>query len=154
MKREDVVPGGEYATDLGEHVRIAPEEVGEDAGTPFPSAGWRVEGGEWAEAEEWGQRLLKEGGYKKYQSNVALRATDVATETKIVIEPRRLMLPWEDHVKALQVANEERDAMEANAQALRMRAEKVKVKARPDMRKQEVRVSFADFDTLLRKAKV
>lgn len=154
MKREDVTPGGEYATDLGEHVRIADEEPGEDGGTPLPSAGWKVEAGEWVESEEWGQRLLKEGGYKRYQSNVALRGINVDTGHKIAIEPRRLILPWDEHVTALGVATDQREAMEANAQALRARAEKVKVKARPDLRKKEVRVSFADFDLLLRKAKV
>lgn len=155
MKREDVVAGGEYATDLGEHVRIADEPPGEDGATPLPSAGWRVEAGEWVEAQEFGQRLMQGGSYKAYQTNVALRGVLVDTGEKIVIEPRRLTLPWEDHVKAMLAAAEEREQAEANATALVTRAQKAgATKVLTDLRKHEVRLSFADFDTVLRKAKV
>lgn len=153
MKREEVIAGGEYATDLGVHVRIEPEF--DDEGKPVaPSAGWAVVGGEWGADEQFGTRLLKDGSTKQYQSNVALRATEVDTGLKVVVEPRRLMRTWDDHLKHLTAASEQRESLEANADALRLRAEKASVKARPDLRKQEVRVSFADFDALLRRAKV
>lgn len=154
MKREEVVAGAEYATDLGVRVRIEPETPGEDGAVPIPSAGWAVKDGEWVQEEDWGLRLLKDGSHKRYLSNVSLRATEVDTGTKIVVEPRRLTLPWDEHVKAMHKAVEQREALETNAEALRLRAERAKVRARTDLRKREVHVSFDDFDTLLRKARV
>lgn len=156
MKREDVTPGAEYATDLGEHVRIAPEEPGEDGVVPTEvTAGWRVENGEWVRAEEFGQRLMQGGGYKAYQTNVALRGTLVDTGEKVAIEPRRLMRPWSEHLTTMLKAKEEREQAEANAAALTARAQKAgATKVLTDLRKHEVRLSFADFDTVLRKAKV
>jgi hypothetical protein len=155
MKREDVVAGGEYATDLGEHVRIADEEPGEDGAIPLPSAGWSVRDGEWVQEEHFGQRKTKEGGYKAYQTNVALRAVNVDTGERMAVEPRRLTLPWPEHVEALRKANEEREQAESNAAALRVRAQKAgATKVLTDLRKHQVSLSFADFDKVLRKAKV
>lgn len=154
MKREDVVAGAEYATDLGEHVCIVPEEPGEDGATPLPTAGWVVRDGDWVREEAWGQRKTKEGTYKRYQTNVALRAINVDTGEKVAVEPRRLMLPWDEHVKEMRRAAEEREHAEANAAALEARASKAGLTLHADPRKHEVRLSFADADTLLRKAKV
>lgn len=155
MKREDVVAGGEYATDLGEHVRVEPEEPGEDGAPPLPSSGWSVVDGEWVQVEAYGQRKTKEGGYKAYLTNVAVRAINVDTGERVAIEPRRLTLPWPQHVEALTKTNAEREQAEANAVALRTRAQKAgATKVLTDLRKQQVSLSFADFDTVLRKAKV
>lgn len=155
MKREEVVPGAEYATDLGVHVRVEPEPAGEDGETTtIPSAGWNVEANNWVKAEEYGQRLLKGGGYKRYQTNVSIRATEVDTGIKVAIEPRRLVATWDDHVRQFGVAKEQREQAEANASALLTRAAKAKVKVLADPRKEEARLSFDDLDTLLRKARV
>lgn len=154
MKREDVVAGGEYATDLGEHVQIAGEEPGEDGAIPLPSAGWRVEAGEWVQAEEFGQRLMSGGTYKAYQTNVALRAVNVDTGEKVAVEPRRLVAPWEQHVAAMLKAKEEREHAEANAAALTARAAKAKVSLHANPKKGEVTLTFQDADALLRLAKV
>lgn len=154
MKREDVVPGMEYATDLGERVLIAPEERGEDGGeTGLASAGWAVDGGEWVASQEFGQRLLADGGHRQYQMNVSLRATHMATGTKITVEPRRLTVPWEQHVQAVEKAAEQRENAQANGAALQERAAKASIKMLTNAAKQEVRLSFEDADTLLRKAK-
>jgi hypothetical protein len=154
VKREEVVAGAEYATDLGVHVRVEPEPPNKDGSPTVPSAGWTVQGRKWVKAEEYGQRLVKGGVYKAYQTNVAIRAVEVDTKRKIVIEPRRLVATWEDHLKEIARLKEVREAAEANAHALLTRASKAAVKVNTDVKKEEVRLSFGDFDTLLRKAKV
>jgi hypothetical protein len=155
VKREEVVAGAEYATDLGVHVRVEPEvdpESGEVIDTP--SSGWKVVDGDWVPDHTKGKRLLKGGGTRDYLSNTSIRATEVDTGRKITIEPRRLTMTWDDHVVALAQSNEEREQMEYSAQALVVRAGKAGVKAHPDLRRRELRMSFTDADTLLRKAKI
>lgn len=155
VKREEVVAGAEYATDLGVHVRVEAEPPAEDGSeVTLPSTGWAVQDGEWVEAEVYKQRRLQDGSYRQYLTTVALRATEVDTGTKVTVEPRRLVATWEDHVAASKRAVAEREDAEANARALTLRAEQAHVHVHTDARKREVRMSFADADTLLRKAKV
>lgn len=150
MKREDVRPGGEYATDLGEHVRIADEPAPEDGSAALPTAGWSVQDGEWVRDERFGQRLLSTGAYRRYQMNVALRAIDVSTGEKIAVEPRRLVDTWDSYVARYEQQHEQAEQAAYSAAALETRAAKAKVSLHADAKKQEVRLSFADADTLLR----
>lgn len=155
MKRGEVVAGAEYATDLGVHVRVEPEPPAADGSTvTVPSAGWSVQDGAWVQVTTTGQRKMRSGVYKSYLSNVAVRAVEVDTKTKVVIEPRRLICSWPEHLLTLAETREQTDNTLANAQALTARAAALKVTIKPDIRRREARVSFTDMDTLLRKAKV
>lgn len=143
MKREDLKADTEYATTLGVHVKVVDVE----------NIGWAVRGGEWVEAPSTGQRYVKGKGYVPYQNNVTVKALDIATGTKIVVEPRHLVAEWDAYVKTAQAEQKREKVVKQNAAALTKRAKSAGVTVLVDSRKEEVRVPFEAFDNLLRLAK-
>lgn len=143
MKREDLKAGAEYATIHGVKITVVdPEEIG-----------WRVVGDEFERAETWGQRFVKNKGYVPYQTNITVRAVEAETGAKVAIEPRNIVAPWEDYVREATQEQKRAAIIEQNAAALEQRAQNAGVTALVDPRKEEVRLPFDAFDSLLRLAK-
>lgn len=143
MKREDLKPDTDYATDLGQRVKvIGPDEIG-----------WEIIAGDWVQAESHAQRFVKGKGYVPYQNNVTIRAVESETGAKMVIEPRHLLSDWEAYVAKAREDARRAEIREQNGSALEARATAAGLQVLVDPRKQEVRVPFDAFDNLLRLAK-
>lgn len=144
MKREDLKADTEYATNLGVHVKVVDVET----------IGWSVIKGEWVEAPSQGQRFVKGKGFVPYQNNVTIRAIDMETGDRIVVEPRHLVSEWKDYVATARAEIKREKTVKQNAAALQKRAKSAGFTVTADPRKEEVRVPFSTFDDLLRLAKV
>lgn len=145
MKRKDIEVGGEYATDTGLHVRV------EDL-----APGWSIDPGtgDWVEHKALAKRFIKGRGYVEYQTSIALKAVEVTSGRKCVVEPRHLLGPWSDYAAEYAVQQQRQELVNANAEALLLRASMAGVEPRVDPQRQEVVLTFDAMDTLLRRARV
>lgn len=145
MKRSDIQVGGEYATDTGMHVRIVDLEPG-----------WAIdpETREWVQRPAYAKRFIRGKGFVEYQTNINIKAEEVPTGRKTVVEPRHLVGPWEDYAAQQEAVQGALALAQANGQALAARASRAGVEPLVDPEREEVVLDFAAFDSLLRLARV
>lgn len=142
MRREDVKVGRCYATDRGQKVKVLDTKPG-----------WVVRDGEHLLDPQMSTRFIKDKGVMPYQTNNHVKCQD-AKGNPVVVEPRRLVEPWDDFAARQRENKAHRADAVGNAQALTLRAKKVGLDAiATDPERERVSVSFEDFDRLLRKAK-